>query len=889
MLKRDSIVITFWHSHNATSRLVLKNRNRKEILVNKFSFIVFFFVISILLFVSLPVYANKRLVVGVYDNSPLVYKNTEGKYAGLSIEVLEHIAASENWELEYRHGTWPECLDRLKNGEIDLQILIGYTATRDKIYDYTQESIFVAWGQVYTSSDVSFKNILDLNGRNVALYKGSLLSIAFEELLEKFDISCNIIEVTDYMAIANEIKAGRADAGVFNRTFAGQYGQKSDLHISPIIFSPTPIFYAVPEGKHQDVIRVIDRNLSILKEDQASIYYKAIDKSFGGIEAKLLPKWIKWTLFVISGVCIITVLINLLLKRQVKLQTTKLQSQNLILEKEVIDRKLAEENFRESEEGFRDLFENTPISIWLEDFSGVKKYFDILREEGISNIETYFQEHPEGVVRCVQGVKILDVNQATLDLHQAESKKQLLQDLERTFTPESLVVFKKEIIDIWNGKIQATYDAVVRTINDEVRYVTMSYKVAPGHYELLDKVLITLVDITEKTLADKQKYKLETQLRQAQKMESIGTLAGGIAHDFNNILSVIIGYTAMAKDDCPAGSSIAKDLDEVLLAGNRAKGLVQQILAFSRQDDTDRIALQPASIIKETITMLRPSLPTTIEIIQDIDAVTGLVFVDPSQLNQILMNLCTNAFHAMEKTGGKLDISLKEVILSNEDLMNEPEVTNGTFIQLSISDSGAGIAPDVKEKIFDPYFTTKETGKGTGMGLSVVHGIVRSYGGFISFYSELGEGTVFHVFLPVVEKELLEESEINDQIPGGSERILLVDDEEILTKMGKRMLERLGYHVTVRNGSLEALETFRNQANTFDIVITDQTMPDMTGSDLSKRMLQIRPDIPIILCTGYSTIISEENAKFMGIKEFALKPLAKKDIALLIRKVLDVS
>lgn len=396
-------------------------------------------------------------------------------------------------------------------------------------------------------------------------------------------------------------------------------------------------------------------------------------------------------------------------------------------------------------------------------------------------------------------------------------------------------------------------------------------------------------DITERKKAEEEKLKLETRLQQSQKMESIGTLAGGIAHDFNNILAAILGYAEMARDDCQPGSSISKDLDEVLEAGIRAKSLVRQILAFSRQDDTERMILQPASIVKETMTMLRPSLPTTIEITQDIDAVTGLVFVDPSQLNQILMNLCTNAFHAMEDTGGKLDISLKEVTLCNEDLVHEPDVTDGTFIQLSIGDSGTGIAPTVKDKIFDPYFTTKETGKGTGMGLSMVHGIVKNYGGFISFYSELGEGTVFHVFLPVVEKEALPENKTNDKIPIGRERILFVDDEEILAKMGKTMLERLGYHVTVRNNSLEALETFQNQPDQFDIVITDQTMPGMTGSDLSRRILQIRPDIPIILCTGFSAIISEEKAKSMGIKEFALKPLAKKDIAKLIRKALDVS
>ncbi len=548
-----------------------------------------------------------------------------------------------------------------------------------------------------------------------------------------------------------------------------------------------------------------------------------------------------------------------------------------------------EKALKESDEDFRALFENNPVSCWLEDFSGVKKYFDNLKETGVSDIKEYFRDYPEAVTRCAQLVTIKDLNQATLDLHKAKSKEELLHDLGKTFTQESYEVFEKEMVDIWNKKPQTTYDATVRTLDDSLRYVTMSYRVAPGHEETLDKVLVTLVDNTAKRNAENEQNKLESQLRQAQKMEAIGTLAGGIAHDFNNILAAILGYAEMARDDCQPSSTIYRDLNEVLEAGNRAKSLVHQILAFSRQDDTERMIVQPASIVKEAITMLRPSLPTTIEINQDIDAVTALVLVDPTQLNQILMNLCTNAFHAMEDTGGRLDISLKEVTLCSEDLVNEPDVRDGTYVQLSIGDSGTGIAPAVRDKIFDPYFTTKETGKGTGMGLSMAHGIVKNYGGFISYYSELGEGTVFHVYLPTVEKEPCEKDEIIDQIPIGKERILFVDDEEILAQMGKTMLERLGYHVTVRDSSLEALETFQNQPDQFDVVITDQTMPGMTGSDLSRRMLQIRPDIPIILCTGYSTIITEEKAKSMGIKEFAYKPLAKKDIAKLIRKVLDGS
>ncbi len=383
------------------------------------------------------------------------------------------------------------------------------------------------------------------------------------------------------------------------------------------------------------------------------------------------------------------------------------------------------------------------------------------------------------------------------------------------------------------------------------------------------------------------KKRLEEHLRQAQKMESIGTLAGGIAHDFNNILGAIVGYTEMARDDSPAESSVAKDLNKVLEASTRATDLVKQILSFSRQDETEYIFLQPANIANKAISMLRPTLPATIEITQDIDTETGLIFADPTQIHQIMLNLCTNAFHAMEETGGRLEITLKEIDLSREDITAESHINTGIFIQLSVCDSGPGMTQEVKDKIFDPYFTTKGVGKGTGMGLSIVHGIIKSYGGFITLSSEPGKGTAFHIFLPVVSEEMLPEKEAIGQIPVGKEKILFIDDEDLLADMSKDMLERLGYHVTVRKSSLEALEIFQNQPDQFDLIITDQTMPGITGADLARKMIQIRPDIPVILCTGYSSVISEEKAKSIGIKEFALKPLSKKDIAVLIRKVLD--
>jgi signal transduction histidine kinase/DNA-binding response OmpR family regulator len=394
-------------------------------------------------------------------------------------------------------------------------------------------------------------------------------------------------------------------------------------------------------------------------------------------------------------------------------------------------------------------------------------------------------------------------------------------------------------------------------------------------------------DITEQKRAEEEQKLLQHHLQQAQKMEAVGTLAGGIAHDFNNILGAILGYAEMAYEDSLSGSVKPSDLNQVVQACHRAKNLVKQILAFSRQTETQKIPMRPSEIVKESIKLLRSSIPTTIDIRQDIDSETNLILADPTQIQQVIMNLCANAYHAMEEKDGTLSVALKNTVFTERDLVAIPNAQPGDFVQFSIGDTGSGIAPEIRERIFDPYFTTKETGKGTGMGLAIVHGIVNSCGGFISCNSEIGAGTVFKINLPAILEQTVHETKEDNVIPVGTERILFIDDEEMLAKMGQTMLERLGYKVTTMMSSIEALTAFKNQPDTFDLVITDQTMPGMTGFDMARRMLQIRPAMPIILCTGYSNQISEDKVKSDGIKGFTMKPLARKNIANMIRKILD--
>ena len=405
-----------------------------------------------------------------------------------------------------------------------------------------------------------------------------------------------------------------------------------------------------------------------------------------------------------------------------------------------------------------------------------------------------------------------------------------------------------------------------------------AYRPAPGQFACI------FTDVTEKRLAEEEKQKLRLQLQQAQKMEAIGTLAGGIAHDFNNILAAIVGYTEMARDDSPPGSAVASDLGQVLQAAQRAKELVKQILSFSRQGESHQVSVQPNLLVKETLKMLRSTLPSTITIRQDLAANGATILADPSHIHQLVMNLCANAYQAMEEKGGTLSLSLRALSIAEA----EGDLLPGNYVRLTIGDTGPGIAPEVLPRIFDPFFTTKEVGKGTGMGLSIVHGIVKSCGGSISCASTLGRGTVFDITLPRLAGEaVVLEPRDSEQVPGGGEHILYVDDEEMLREMGSHMLKRLGYRVTARGNSLEALVCFQNDPRSFDLVITDQTMPGMTGIDLARRLLQLRPELPIILCTGFSNLVSKERAKAMGIQGFAMKPMSKKDIAVLVRQLLD--
>lgn len=682
----------------------------------------------------------------------------------------------------------------------------------------------------------------------------------------------------------------------------------------------------------------------------------------------------------------------------------------------VTNRKKAQIALQESEARYRSLFEDSPISLWVEDFSLVKEYLDSQRAQGVSDFRRHFDENPLMVAHCAGLVSVRDVNKATVKLFNAESKDQLLGNLGDVFVDETLDRFKDELVALADGLRTFTCETRHRTMDGDLRDVIIHLSVAPGAESRLDTILVSLldvtqrkrmenelddsrnflhrimdtvpspifvkdreghfimvnkamadlygaspqeligktgadfnpnedetslfriedlevldsgqplfipqrvitstsgearwysttklplkdkdqvlgvaVDITERKEAEAERTRLEKHFRQAQKMQALGTLAGGIAHDFNNMIFAILGFVRLAMRAVEPDSKIEEYLKQVHSASMRASDLVRQILTFSRQTEQEKKPVAVASLVKETTKLLRATLPSTIDMHVDIepdaDGENSSVLGDPTQIHQVIMNLCTNAGHAMRMRGGDLRVHLGLREVTPESARNVLEQNPGSFVELIVSDTGHGIDPSIMEQIYDPFFTTKEPGEGTGMGLSVVHGIVKSHGGTVHVDSEVGVGTTFTILLPRLvrsDEELSANGVIN--CPRGEEHILFVDDEALLVQMAEETLSQLGYTVTATTSPTKALEMFSQAPEEYDIVITDQTMPGMTGMELARTMLAAKPDLPIVLMTGYSESVTSDIARQSGLAEYLMKPVVEEELAQTIRHVLD--
>lgn len=484
-----------------------------------------------------------------------------------------------------------------------------------------------------------------------------------------------------------------------------------------------------------------------------------------------------------------------------------------------------------------------------------------------------------------KGIFVASVKSPYAEL--ADTNKRLDAEVtERKQAEAALLRTKEGLEELVNERI-----AEVRNVNNRLQVELTKHKQAEealsrAHDDLERRVQERTAELKQEIRGREQ---AQRQLIRAQKLEALGTLAGGIAHDFNNVLASIIGFTEMALEDIGRDSPGHKSLRLVLKGAHRGRDLAKQILLFSRQSEQNKEPLALTQIIDEALEMLRPVLPSTIEIVCKYPIYDERILADPVQMHQVSVNLCTNAAHAMREKGGMLEIAISRAVVVEGTRAPVAKMMPGEYVVLKVTDTGCGMEPQTLERIFDPFFTTKREGEGTGLGLAISYGIVKNHGGYVAVESEPGKGSTFQVYLPRVKTtEVIQDKEA-PSATGGSERIMIVDDEDALVELNQQRLTRLGYDVVTTTSSMDALHVFQERPDEFDLVITDQTMPNLTGTDLATELLKVRSDIPIILCTGRSNAVSPDSTKRAGIKAVLMKPLGKRELAEAVRRALDAN
>ncbi len=772
----------------------------------------------------------------------------DGRYQGLAVDYLDLVAKRLGIRFEPVDASlsWSESLNRLRKKEgVDLVLMITRTAERERDIEFTRT--FVSFPLViFSRKDGPFiSGIQDLRSGKTVVEKNYIYS----EWLKRDVPGLELIEVENSIKALKTVSVGAADTWVANLAM-GSYLIKSEGLVNLKVAAPTP--YDMDDlamGVRKDwpeLAHLINRALdSITEEENRAIHNRWLSVRYEhGIRMSDVVFWISVVTVFVAAILFLFIV---QLRRLVKSRTEH-------LEKEIAERIQVEEALEASRSRYQSLVDNLPIGVNLMDAD-----FRIVMSNEIMG-------------RWFSKDRDLFIGQYCF--HEFEKR-----DEPCSHCPG--------MISMKTGEFEIAETEGIR--DDGSRFFVRIRTVPVGPPECPTGFIELVEDMTETKKAQAERFKLEQQLVQSQKMEAIGTLAGGIAHDFNNILTPIIGYTQMAQMLAKDDAKLSEYLGRVTAAASRAAALVRQILIYSRKADHQKMQLQLSSIVKEALKLLKASIPTTIEIRQDI-ATQVFVLADPTQIHQIMMNLCTNAYHAMELTGGVLTVSLKETEISPGQTLGAA-MTPGRYVILEVSDTGCGMDAETKEKIFDPYFTTKEQGKGTGLGLALVHGIVQDLQGQIRVQTEPGRGTTFRILMPVAEGgtgEVLQ-GQVKATPTEGYGSILFVDDEEDIRNMAKDFLSSHGYTVEVCSNGRDALFAIEQNPDGYDLLITDMTMPGMNGKDLSRKVMALRPDLPVILCTGHSSLIDREETARIGIRDYVEKPVEMNDLFSRIKQVLNDS
>ena len=896
-----------------------------------------FLVFIVIFFLSTPVFLSARsntppVRVGVYENKPQVYTDEDGTITGIYIDLLKYIAKEENWTLEFVPGTWEEGLARLKKGKIDILTSIAYTKERERYFAFSEETVFVNWGQVFVRDD-EIDGFPDLEGKTIAVVKKDIYNTGangIRDLLNKFNIPATFIEVDDYIDTFIAVEARQADAAVVNRLFGALYKDRFSLMETAMIFHPSEMHLAFPRyaAATPELKKTIDGHLNRLKADKSSVYYSIIARYMNLPSQTLFfsPLVIK----IIAAICCITLALLVIIyfmRREIAKQTKQIKEneQRLAMSLQGTNAGLWDWDMKTNTVTTNDIWsrllgyepkELAPITIetWerLTHPADIKKVRESLarhfQDESIPYALEIRMRHKKGhwvwlmdrgkvVTRDKTGRPLRMIGTHT-DINDWKHAQAALMESEKRY--RSLFESNHAImllIDPDTGKIIEANPAAVNFYgypretllsmnineinivsreeihremslvrNSQKRFFEFKHRLATGeirdvevfsspvNYENKKALYSIIHDVTEKKEMEMEKGKLEMQLRRSQRLETIGTLTSGIAHDFNNILLPIIGYTDMALKKI-RDEKVRTYLTATLAGANRAKELVRQILTFSRQTEHDKAPVNICEIVHDSVRLIKSLIPSSIEIVLDLPQQCKCIMADKTQLHQVIINLCTNAAHAMEEKGGTLTLSVGRRLFTTKTQIPVKGIKPGKeYLVLTVTDTGVGMTEEVMEHIFEPFFTTKSMNKGTGMGLSIVRGIVSSHNGVIHVSSKPGKGSSFILYFPAVDAVSPPKKEKMHQATGGTERLLLVDDEEVIAMMLKESLTNLGYRVTSFSESRKALEAFKKDPERFDLLLTDLTMPDMSGLKLAERILELRPGFPIIIMTGYGAL-----------------------------------
>jgi PAS domain S-box-containing protein len=794
-----------------------------------------------------PVCAARPVKVGVHDNQPLSFVDANGQAKGFLIDILEYIGSKEGWRLEYIPGSLAECLERLKRGEIDLAVGIEYSRERNRVYDFTYEDIFTDWGVAYTQEDSDINQIVNFDNKKIAVVHDDIHYQNLRNLAKQLKLKCRFVEAYEYDAVLKLIERKKVDAGVVNRLYGLEFEKDYRVSRSPIIFSHTEVHFAVPKKKHRDLIRAIDKHLAPLKSDKHSIYHQALDKWTPTNVKWQLPKWFMGILAAAGGLLLLFFVTGLILRAQVKAKTAELFLVNEEMRAEIAERKRVEEALR------------------LTQFS-VDKAGDAV-----------FWMGPDA-----KFIYVNDTACSSLGYSREELLSMRVHDIDPNFPeiawPEHWQEVRRRGAFIVESQ-HRTREGKVFPVEIKVNYL---------EFEGEEYNCAFARDITERQEAEKEKERMQVQLRQAQKMEAVGTLAGGIAHDFNNLLQAVQGYAQLLllrKDGDDDGQ---RELQQIVRAAERGADLTQQLLTFSRKVESE---LQPIDFNREVENvrlLLERTIPKMIEVEFRLAEDLKMVNADSGQVEQILMNLVVNAKDAMPD-GGKLVVETANVTL-DQDYCRIHRVANpGNYVQLTVTDTGHGIDKMTIEHIFEPFYTTKETGKGTGLGLATVYGIVKSHNGHIVCYSEPDEGTTFKIHLPTIDSTQ-EARKAEDHLTapeGGSETILLVDDEEPIRSLGTQILEEFGYTVLTAADGESALRLYSEEQEKIDLVILDLIMPGMGGKLCLVELLKINLEAKVAIASGYSPDGPTKEILKNGAKGFISKPYDLRQMLRVVREVLD--